>query len=179
MARLHPNVIKLRKQKRQGRRAYLKRYSGMVHTHGGVSTNDIPENQLDYFSYRRRGSSYWDAYLETKFPTNSMASDKLKAMREEALNRLAQTIETDTSGQNIPDLDVIVLRRGGITKTIIKFFYTPRYKPCFFMMEDWINMVVYRSGDYISKDLAMFAYQYKRINWLETIPIGCLSQPDG
>jgi hypothetical protein len=39
------------------------------------------------------------------------------------------------------------------------------------MREDWLNMIVEKSGTYGSKDRAMAAYHANQINWLYTVEL--------
>lgn len=162
MARLKSNDIKLKKQKRM-RRAYLKGYDmgTMIRVQRRVGSGDIPEEHLGYFNYRARGNSYWDEYLEAKFPSRGMVS----AERQACLARLEELTR-----EVIPEMNVI-MQRGGITKTIIRFYFSSDYKKCFFMKEDWNEMAMYKSGEYGSKERAMFNYKNKSVNWLTRVEL--------
>lgn len=178
MARPKANDLKLKKQKRM-RRAYLKGYDmgTMIRVQRRVGTGDIPENHLGYFNYRARGNSYWDEYLEAKFPSRGMESvERQEALRKSRLDCVNQL--NDLTKEVIPEMNV-VLQRGGITKTIIRFYFSSDYSHCFFMKEDWADMAMYKSGVYGSKERAMFNYKNKSINWLTRIALPRIEQqPD-
>lgn len=167
MARMKQNDIKLKKQKRM-RRAYLKGYDmgTMIRVQRRVGTGDIPEQHLGYFNYRARGNSYWDEYLEAKFPSRGMVS----AERLAAIARLDELTK-----EVIPEMNVVI-HRGGITKTIIRFYFSSDYSHCFFMKEDWADMVMYKSGVYGSKERAMFNYRNKSVNWLTSVVLPRIEQ---
>jgi len=162
---LQAKRLKASKQKRM-RRAYLKTYSAsIIHVGQSIDKSKIPRGAEGVFDYRQRGNTYWEPFLERKFPSRGMISKE----RQLVLEQLAKATE-DVD----PKLNVVLERRG-ITKTIIKLYFSPDYKVCFFMKEDYFDMVMLKSGYYGSKERAMWAYNNGKINWLERIEFASLS----
>lgn len=160
MGRKSANQLKANKQKRM-RRAYLKRYFGMIKVGQVVDKSQVPRGAEGIVDYRHRGNTYWDEYLERKFPSKGMIS----IPRQRCLDRLdALTQEV------LPEMNVVI-HRGGITKTIIRYFFSSDYKINFFLKEDWADEVIWKSGVYGSKERAMLCYQTKQINWLTCVPM--------
>lgn len=170
MAR-NANIGKVKKQSRM-RRAYLKGHDmgSLIRVARRISTADIPEKDLGYFAYRARGNSYWDEYLEKKFPSRGMISKQ----RQEALrkSRLELVNQLNCLTQEVPPEMNIVVRKGGITKTVIRFFFESDYKTCFFMKEDFRANCIYKSVVYKgaeARDRAFFDLEHNRILWVERI----------
>lgn len=168
MAKTHPNVLKIQRQKRM-RRAYLKGYDmgTLIKVQRRVGTGDIPKEHLGYFDYRRRGNTFWDTYLDKQVPImeSNKRLDALWKSRLECVNQL------NTLTQLVmPEMNVVIYR-GGITKIIVRFYFSSDYTKCFFMKEDWNAMVIHKSGVYGSKDRAMFNWHNKSVNWYESVPI--------
>lgn len=163
MARQHPNVLKLRKQARM-RRAWARQFND-IKVPRKVGTADIPEDQRAYFNYRQRGNTYWDDFFTSNMPT-MLSKNKLEVITR------AKELTKDLS----PECNVIV-HRGGITKTIIRFYFSSDFEYCFFMKEDWLEMAMYKSEEYVksrldlrsAKDRAYDDYKYKRLKWVERI----------
>lgn len=168
MGRQSSNQIKVKKQKRM-RRAYLKQYFGVIKVGQAIDKSKVPRGMEGIVDYRQRGNTYWDAYLEAKFPSKGMESpERQEALRKsrldcvDKLNCLTQEV--------VPEMNVVIYR-GGITKTIVRFYFSSDYTTCFFMKEDWNAMVIHKSGVYGSKDRAMFNWRNKSVNWFESVPI--------
>lgn len=169
MAQRNANVLKVKKQARM-RRAYLKRYFGMIKVGQSIDKSKVPRGAEGIFDYRQRGNTYWDDYLDTKFPTRGMVSkERQEALRKsklecvDRLNCLTQEV--------LPEMNVVV-RRGGITKTVIRFYFESDYKTCFFMKEDFRERCFYQSLVYKgaeAKDRAFFDLNHNRIQWVERI----------
>lgn len=163
MGRQHPNVLKVRKQSRM-RRAYLRQFND-IKVPRNVGLGDIPEDQRAYFYYRRRGNTYWDDFFHTNMPT-MLSKERLAAITR------ANELTKDLS----PECNVIVYR-GGITKTIIRWYFASDYSYCFFMKEDWLAMEMLKSEEYVKKafdlrspkDRAFDDFQNNRLKWVERI----------
>lgn len=163
MGRQHPNVLKLRKQSRM-RRAWARPFND-IKVPRSVGTADIPEDQRAYFNYRQRGNTYWDDFFAGNCPT------MLSKQRLEVIAR-AQELTKDLS----PECNIIV-HRGGITKTIIRWYFSADYEYCFFMKEDWLGMYMDKSEEYrksrldlrSAKDRAFDDYNNNRLKWVERI----------
>jgi hypothetical protein len=145
------------------RRAYLKGYDmgSLIKTKRALDKAHIPEEHMAYFDYRRRGNSWWDPYLEAKFPSKGQISKE----RQACIDKMEQLIHG-----SVPELNVVV-QRGGITKTIIRMFYSSDYTNVFFIKEDYTEMVFLKSGVYGSKERAMFNLKNNSVNWFHRTPI--------
>src|SRR5258708_2142427 len=115
MAKRNPNMLKLQKWKRM-RRAYLKGtdIASEIKVKRRISTNEIPKEHIDYFAYRHRGNTFWDPYLEAKFPSRG----KISKERLACLEKIAEWSQLVLEEMNV------VVHRGGITKTLTRFFYS-------------------------------------------------------
>lgn len=162
--RTHPNVIKVRKQKRNGRRAYLTPIFGLIKVTRSVGKSDVPDKMRALFDYRARG----------KFDASEVPSSKmLSAERMQAIRRMQEQ-------GKIPDHLEITVRRGGITKTVTKFCFQSDFRICFWIKEDFLNMVVYKSQEYHgegAKNRAYFDLEHDRIPWMESCPIEAALRP--
>lgn len=161
MARTHPNVLKVKKQGRM-RRAYLKSYFGLIKVGQSIDKTKVPRGAEGIFDYRQRGNLFWDDYLEKKFPSRG----RISVERYRVLDRLKELTQ-----EVVPELNVVV-KKGGITKTIIRFYFASDFSHCFFMKEDWTNNVFYKSSPYGGpgcRDRAMFDLEHNRLNWIERI----------
>lgn len=171
MARRHPNVIKVKKQARM-RRAYLKQYFGMIKVGQAIDKSKVPRGAEGIVDYRQRGNTYWDTYLDSKFPSRGMISkERQEAIRKSKLDCVNQL--NCLTQEVLPELNVVV-RRGGITKTVLRFYFASDYKTCFFMKEDWRNMCIYKSLVYCgqgAKDRAYFDLEHNRISWVDRIDL--------
>lgn len=172
MARRHPNVLKVSKQRRQGRRAYLTSVYSLIKVPRSIDTANIPEDARALFSYRDRGNSYYDPYLNAIFPGVQRTSIERKfsidRMEEEKLIALLEH----------PDVcDYVTLRAGGITKTRLTFVFNRGCTSCFFLEVCYHpgNSYVMKSKLYGSRERAMFDLDHKRITWLEHLPLTSLS----
>lgn len=181
MARRNPNVLKVKKQARM-RRAYLKGHDmgTMIKVSRRISTADIPEKDQGYFNYRARGNTYWDAYLEVKFPSRGMISkerqEALRKARLELVNTLnCLTLETPVEQR-------VLVKEGGITKTKVWLHSSmAEIKVCFFMMEDFREKCFFKSQVYTGSECkirAKFDLQNNRIPWVERIEFPTIDPDD-
>lgn len=186
VARKSANELKVKKQARM-RRAYLKPYdiAAEIKVKRRIGTNDIPEEHIDYFKYRRRGNTFWDPYLEAKFPSRGMVSKEKQSaidrMREEERGKVSKTL-AEWSELVLEEMNVVV-HRGAITKTVIRLFFdsTSDGKFCFFTKEDYVDMCIYKSIPFHgagARERAYFALEHKRIDWIERLDLSSLSNPD-
>lgn len=165
MGRLHPNVLKVRKQKRM-KRAYLKHYTTEIKVSRSVGKSDIPDNMQALFDYRRRGTTYWDTTLDRIFGFHKNNPVMFSKERLAAIHRL-----NEMTSEVSPELNVVV-KRGGITKQIIKFYFASDYSVCFFMKEDWLGMYMLKSTTYHGegcRERAYFDFENNRLSWVERI----------
>lgn len=167
--RTPPNIIKYRKQKRM-RRAYLKKYSGEIHVPAQhMDKAMVPRGMEGILDYRKRGNTFWENYLDQQSMMLSVprrvALYKSRLELVNKLNCLTQEV--------IPEMNVVV-HRGGITKTVIRFYFATDFMKCFFMKEDWIDMVMWKSTTYygsMSRDRAYFDLNANRIEWVDRIQL--------
>lgn len=161
--RTHPLIIKVRKQKRM-RRAYLRPFND-IKVPRRISTN-TPEpsddglNYEDMYKYRTRGSTFWDDFFTTNMPT-MLSKGRLAVIAR------AKELTRDIS----PECNVIV-QRGGITRTITRFYFATDFSLCFFMKEDWRSMFMVKSSPYAGsgcRERAMFDFENNRLTWVERI----------
>lgn len=164
MGRQHPNVLKVRRQKQRMKRAYLKPFND-IKVPRSVGKSDIPDAMHALFDYRGRGSTYWSDFFHGTMPT-MLSKERLAVVKR------AQELTRDIS----PECNVIVFR-GGITKTIIRFYFATDFSLCFFMKEDWCGMYMDKSEVYEKKkydlrspqDRAYDDYNNNRLKWVERV----------
>lgn len=175
MGRLHPNVLKLRKQKRQGKRAYLKSYFGEIKVPRSVGTSGIPEDAKAMFDYRTRGGTFWDDTLDKLFGLPRGNPLMFSQERMAVIKKLQQLTA------EVPAECNVVVRRGGITKTTLRFYFTPDYTRCFFMQTNTNEMVVLKSKVYCgagAKDRAYFDLANNRLEWWDRVTLPTILDPD-
>ncbi len=174
MARRNPKALKAANQRRM-RAAYLKPYDIASYVHvkaRGPALADIPEDQIAYFAYRKRGNSFWDPYLEAKFPSRGMVS----AERQAVLAKIAEWSQLVLEEMNV------IVHRGGITKTVTRLFFNSDYTVCFFTKEDYQQMLIYKSIEYRgggARERAYFAFNHNQIAWLEVTNLAKLNEQPG
>lgn len=168
MGRLHPNVLKDRKQRRM-KRAYMKSYSAeVIKVPRSVGKSDVPDKMQGLFDYRGRGTTYWDTTLDRIFGFHKNNPLMFSQERLAAIKRL-----NEMTNEVSPECNVVI-SKGGITKTVIKFYFATDYSVCFFMKEDWLGMCVYKSMTYHGegcRERAYFDLENKRISWVERIDL--------
>lgn len=161
MARIPPNVIKARKQRRNGRRAYLTPIMGLIKVPRRVGNTEVPEDMKPWLEYRRRGNTFWENILDS-------VPKMFNANKLEVIKRLSELTS------KLPEPCNITVREGGITQTKVKFFFQPDYRYCFWVKEDWRNMVIKKSMEYHgpgARDRAYFDLEHNRISWMEVVEI--------
>lgn len=168
MARRNPKALKAAKQNRM-RAAYLKGtdIASEIKVKRRISLADIPTDQLGYFNYRARANTFWDPYLEAKFPSRGMISNERKTVlaKIEEWSRLV-----------LEEMNVIV-HVGGITKTTTRLFFNSDYTLCFFTKEDFSKMLVFKSIEYRgsgARERAYLALKQNKIDWLEVESLASL-----
>lgn len=199
MARLHPNVLKVRKQKRQGRRAYLTSVYNLIKVPRKINTSTIPEDAQALFNYRKRGTTTGlDPFLDAIFPG---VKPKASQWSAEYLTKYT-TLEGEPIAENVgekngrkfaldlaeeerlvaliedPDVcDYITLRTSVMQKTRLTFVYNRQYTRCFFVEVTYAeaNSFAMKSKIYGSRDRAMFDFEHKRISWMEFLELSTLS----
>lgn len=180
--RRNPKALKAAKQARM-RSAYLKPYdiSAYIKVKGRAGKDGIPDDQLGYFNYRQRGNTFWDPYLEAKFPSRGMVSEvRLSALnkkqeleREKVLRTLAEWSQLILEEMNV------IVHRGGITKTVTRLFFNSDYTLVFFTKEDYASMRILKSVEYRgsgARERAYFALNHNSIDWIESTDLSSLNE---
>lgn len=173
MGRLHPNVLKVRKQKRQGRRAYLTSVYSLIKVPRSVGKADIPENARAMFDYRARGNTVsYDPWLDAIFPgVKQQGKERKFALELAEEQRLIGMVED-------PDVcDYITLKTSDLQQKRLTFVFNRAHTRCFFIEVTYAdaNSFAMKSKVYGSKDRAMFDFEHKRISWMEFIELSTLS----
>lgn len=184
--RRNPKALKAAKQKRM-RSAYLKPYDISAYIKiksrpkgTPASMDGIPEDQIPYFNYRKRGNTFWDPYLEAKYPSRGMISDPRRAALA-AANREHVMKTLDEWSQLVLEEMNVVMHRGGITKTVTRLFWSSDERYCFFTKEDYREKVIFKSIPFHGegcKDRAKFALANNQIDWIEKCDLSGLVEPD-
>ena len=202
MGRLHPNVLKLRKQKRNGKRAWFKDYGGSIHVPRSVGKTSIPEDSQALFNYRDRAKGVYDPFLEAIFPTKHFPppSDwKSEGVDPKQTYPDGQPIVTNAGERNgrrfalersdeerlidrlsQDDLcEYVTLKDNKKLNTRLSYIYN-RKKTKFFFVEAWYApgaSFIRVSKEYTEKDKNIFDFgnfHTGHIHWQEILPIASL-----
>lgn len=173
MASRNPNILKIRKQKRQGRRAYLTSVYSLIQVPRRVGISDIPDDAVDLFAYRKRGNTTGhDPWLDRIFPGVKQESERRKFALQQADEErlLAMVADEDVC-------DYITLRDSKMQHKRITFIYNRQYTRCFFIEVSYAEGDSYakKSNVYGGRDRAMFDFEHKRIKWSEYIELTTLA----
>jgi len=175
MGRLHPNVLKVRKQKRQGRRAWFKDYGGAVHVPRSVGKSDIPDDAQALFNYRDRGNTTaFDPFLNAIFPGVKSTSVE----RKFALTRADEEKLIDRLSQD-DFCDFVTLKDTPKLQTRLTYIFN-RKKTRFFFVEVWYAeeaSFLRISKEYGERDNQIFNFSHFNtgfIRWVEVLPITSL-----
>lgn len=194
MGRIPPNVLKLRKQKRQGRRAYLSRYNEM-YVPRSVGKSGIPEDAKALFDYRERAKGFFDPVFDRLFPafpskpsdwSSEGANPKFPEILENIGERNGRRWALELAEQeriinSIADPEVCdsyTVAEGGITRTRLTLVYNMRKTRLYFIevaARDNGASYLMKSMVYGAEDNALTAYRLKRITWLECLPLASLT----
>jgi len=200
VGRVPPNVLKLRKQKRQGRRAYLTAEFSTIHVPRSIGKSSIPEDSKPLFDYRgRMPGAGTIRFLNSIMPDLPIPERKelLKNIQEMehkaiewALNNPAHSKrrkyalsraeeERLIAALEDPDVcDSYTVKDGGITKTRLTLVYNIRKTRCYFIevaFREEGKSYMMKSSVYGAEDRALFAYRHKRIDWMEFHELSTLS----
>lgn len=202
MARLHPNVLKVRKQKRLGgRRAYLTSQYSLISVPRRVGISDIPEDAVGLFNYRGRGSEPgYDPFLDAIFPGVTPKASEWKSVNLDKKyldadgNPIVDTAISPHNGRKFtlerseeeklialiedPDVcDYVTLRTSVIQKKRMTFVFNRKHDRCFFIEITYSESSSYcmKSKVYGSKERAMFDFEHKRISWMEFLELSSLA----
>src|SRR6185369_4395763 len=175
MGRLHPNVLKLRKQKRQGPRAWFKDYGGAIHVPRSVGKSSIPDDAQALFNYRDRGNTAaFDPFLDAIFPGVKQTSLRRKFALERAdEEKLIHRISGDDF------CDFITIRDNKRLQSRLTYIFN-RKKTRFFFIEVWYAegaSFIRISKEYGERDSAIFDIHNLNIGfirWVEVLPLTSL-----
>lgn len=198
MGRIPPNVLKLRKQKRQGRRAYLSRYNEM-HVPRSVGKSGIPKDAVPLFSYRDRVVSPGRiSFLNAIFPdvkygdrrvlldgyNNMVNTSNDREIKRAAGRSMLRVHLSDADTQRLVEAveddevcDCYTVHQGGITKTRLTLVYNIQKTRLYFIevaARDNGASYMMKSIVYGAEDRALFAYRHRNISWLECVPLASL-----
>ena len=196
MGRKHPNVLKLQRQKRKGRRAYLTSKFSVMHVPRSISTSHIPEDAEPLF--RRRYDVWDDAYLNAIFPgitpqASQWKSEYLTKFTDKDGEPIAENVgehngrkfALDRSEEErllalVADPDVCdyhTMPVGEMTKTRLTFVFNRQKTRCYFLEIAYRDNASYcmKSKVYGSEERAMFDFQHRRISWMEFLELSSLS----
>lgn len=186
MGRTHPNVLKARKQRRMGRRAYLTSQYSLIHVPRSIGKSDIPEDAQPLFDYRSRGKSVYDPWLEAIFPGvkpkpsdwNAESVEKFtkpdgtaipvnageRNGRKFALERAEQERLLEfVEHEDVCDFHTVKDSPLQSKRLTIVF---NRKKTCvYFIQIDYHAQEVRRSKTYGSYERALFDAEHNRISW--------------
>src|SRR6266852_4101349 len=170
MGRKHPNVLKLQRQRRSGRRAYLTSKFSIIHVPRQISTSHIPEDAEPLF--RRRYDVWDDAYLNAIFPGIKQDSQErnFAIERSEEEKLLALVADPDVG-------DYITLPVGEMTKTRYTFVFNRQKSRCYLLEIAYRENAsdCMKSTVYGSEERAMFDFKHQRISWMEFLELSSLS----
>lgn len=200
MARLHPNVLKHRRQKRQGRRAYLTSVYSLIKVPRVISTSGIPEDSQALFDYRKRGNTTgFDPFLDAIFPgvtpkASEWKSQFLSKYLDKETGEAIADLPDEMNGRKFalerseeeklialiedPDVcDYVTLTESKLQRKRMTFVFNRKQDRCFFIevSYDASNSFAMKSKVYGSRDRAMFDFKHKRISWHEFVPLASLS----
>lgn len=201
MARLHPNVLKSRKQRREkGRRAYLTSQYSLISVPRSVGTSGIPEDAKALFDYRSRGkTSAYDPFLDAIFPGVTPKASEWKSINLHKYldvdgNPIIDTAISPHNGRKFtlerseeeklialiedPDVcDYVTLRTSILQKKRMTFVFNRKHDRCFFIeiTYDESNSFCMKSKVYGSKERAMFDFEHHRISWMEFLELSSLA----
>lgn len=170
MGRIHPNVLKLRKQKRQGRRAYLTTKYSSIHVPRAVGKDALaqwPEQAqalFDYKSHLKGDNRFFDPFLKAVLPNVEYCLAKAE---EEA--KLYGFIAEEEC------IDFHTLRDAPIQQYRLSIIFNRKKTVCFFIKADYVNKVVEKSKRYGSYERAMFDFHHNRISWHYVLPLESLT----
>lgn len=170
MGRTHPNVLKVRKQKRKGRRAYLTSVYSLIQVPRSVGVSGIPENAKALFAYRERGKGFYDGWLETIFPGRKSTSIERKYAIERAEQErlLAFCDQEDVC-------DFHTVRDYPLQNKRLTIVFNRKKDLVYFIEVRYFEQTVYKSKQYGSYDRAMFDFEHKRISWHESLHLESLT----
>jgi hypothetical protein len=170
MGRIHPNVLKLRKQKRRnGRRAYLTSKFSSIHVPRAVGKDALaqwPEAarpMLSYSDHMKGDNRFFDPFLKAVLP--SVEYCLAKAEEEQALHDLIVTEEC---------VDFFTVRDAPVQQYRLTIIFNRKKTVLYFIKADFLNKVVEKSKQYGSQERAMFDLQHNRVSWHYVLPLTSL-----
>ncbi len=190
-------LLKLRKQVRNGKRAYLSRYAGSaVKVPQSIDRTRIPEDAQGLFEYRARGNTFFDGFINVitpEIPSSWVSTpennhivpvydkdgrlipkpgeDSLPNGRKVALMK-ADLVKI-ASDSRVNEMLYRTVREGKKTKTRITFFHSRDYSLCYY-----VEVCVSEAGPYIrqsreyhSLSRATWAFDNGVIEWGDKTPL--------
>lgn len=183
MGRTSANVLKVRKQKRQGRRAYLTNVYSVMRVPRNIGKSAIPdhvkskqalETAEKLFDYRSRAviDVELESYLNSIFPGVKQVSERRKYCinKAEEEKLLAMICDPD-----VCDF-VTLLKETPKRQRRITMVYNRQQSRVYFLEVNYLgkDSYVMKSIVYGSRDNALFDFHHKRISWLEFLPLASL-----
>lgn len=166
MGRIHPNVLKLRKQKRNSsRRAYLTTKFSIIHVPRTLGMSGIPEDARPMFSYAdhlKGNNALFEPFLKAVLPSVAFC---LEPTEEQKLIELIQHEEV---------VDFFTVRDAPIQHYRLSLVFNRKKTVLFFVKVDFANKIVEKSKQYGSYDRAMFDLQHNRISYHHVLPLHSL-----
>lgn len=169
MGRTHPNVLKLRKQKRQGRRAYLTSKYSIISVPRSVGNEalaqwpDAARPLFDYASHMKGDNRFFDPFLKAVLPNVEYCLTEAK--EEEALYNLVCSEDC---------VDFFTVKDAPIQNYRLSLIFNRKKTVLFFIKADYSIKVVEKSKQYGSQERAMFDLQHNRISWHYVLPLHSL-----
>lgn len=204
MARLHPNVLKLRKQRHKERRAYLNQFN-RIHVPRSGSLNDIPEDQRGYFLRNvvipKPGHVKFVSALMPHIEAGLISRTAAMEYQAELTQEIADAEERELARATMkgnpyvlgsaeevaligliedPDVcDYITLRTSPMQRKRLTMVYNRQYTRVFFIevhyrVDHEQGGVARKSNVYGSRERAIFDYEHKRIKWMEVLELSTL-----
>lgn len=198
MARRHPNVLKVQRQRRKGRRAYLTSVYSLIKVPRSISVSNIPEDAKALFAYRERGKGFYDAYLEAIFPGRKVPPSDWKSEapdKYQALDKDGLPIHTNVGEHNgrkyaleradeerllaFCDQEDVCDFHTVLTSTIqqkrLTIVFNRKKDLAYFVEVNYLTKTVLKSREYGSYDRAMQCFELKRIDWCESLTLESLT----
>lgn len=198
MGRKHPNVLKLQRQSRQGRRAYLTSKYSLISVPRTIGVSGVPESLIPLF---RRTYSSWtedDAFLNAIFPgvktPDSMwSSEGLTKYTDKDGNPIAENVGekngrkfclSRADEEKLLDLvedqevcDFFTLPVGRLMGFRLSLVYNRQKTRLYFIEVHFREEGGYakKSKVYSDQTRAMFDFEHHRISWMEFLPLESLS----
>lgn len=166
MGRIHPNVLKARKQKRNnGRRAYLTNKFSIIHVPRAIGQEALqtsfPEHAQALFKYGDRVAGEMDLLKEI------MPAVEWTISGSEA-DKMLDLIQSEEV------VDFVKIKDAPIQQYKLCLIFNRRKTVLFFVKADFFNKIVEKSKQYGSLERAMFDFHHNRISYHDVLPLHSL-----